>query len=185
MHASIASTFVPQLAKRLIECGVTMHCDPKSHSILKQEGMESQQVLQLYQEDQVPVSIDVFKKEYISLDVSMVVVNDLTTAIKHINTYGSHHTDCIVSKTQANIDRFFKEVDSAGVFCNCSTRFADGFRYGFGAEVGVSTNKLHARGPVGMEGLLSYKYKLIGDGHIVDDYNSKRRKFTHKNLPLK
>jgi glutamate-5-semialdehyde dehydrogenase len=102
-------------------------------------------------------------------------------AVEHINTYGSHHTDGIITEDAARFDRFFAEVDSAGVYHNASTRFADGFRYGFGAEVGISTGKLHPRGPVGLEGLVTYKYKLAGSGHIVSTYTGENRKpFAHK-----
>ncbi len=109
-------------------------------------------------------------------------VKDLDEAINHINTYGSGHTDCIITNNNANAQKFMQKVDSAGVYQNVSTRFADGFRYGFGAEVGISTNKTHARGPVGLEGLTIYKYKLIGNGHIVKDYVNGVRHFNHKDL---
>ena len=109
-------------------------------------------------------------------------VKDLAEAINHINTYGSGHTDCIITNNNANAQKFMQKVDSAGVYQNVSTRFADGFRYGFGAEVGISTNKTHARGPVGLEGLTIYKYKLIGNGHIVKDYVDGVRHFNHKDL---
>ena len=109
-------------------------------------------------------------------------VKDLDEAINHINTYGSGHTDCIITNNDANAKKFMQKVDSAGVYQNVSTRFADGFRYGFGAEVGISTNKTHARGPVGLEGLTIYKYKLIGNGHIVKDYVDGVRHFNHKDL---
>ena len=103
-------------------------------------------------------------------------------AIAHINKYGSGHTDCIITENLENAQKFMNEVDSAGVYHNVSTRFADGFRYGFGAEVGISTNKTHARGPVGLEGLTIYKYKLIGKGHIVDDYVKGEKEFHHRDL---
>lgn len=109
-------------------------------------------------------------------------VEGLDEAIKHINTYGSGHTDCIITKDEQNAQKFMQKVDSAGVYQNISTRFADGFRYGFGAEVGISTNKTHARGPVGLEGLTIYKYKLIGNGHIVKDYVDGIKHFNHKDL---
>lgn len=110
------------------------------------------------------------------------IVEDLDEAITHINTYGSGHTDCIMTKNEQNAQKFMQKVDSAGVYQNVSTRFADGFRYGFGAEVGISTNKTHARGPVGLEGLTIYKYKLIGNGHIVKDYVDGTKHFNHKDL---
>ena len=109
-------------------------------------------------------------------------VKNLDEAIGHINTYGSGHTDCIITQNRENAEKFMNKVDSAGVYWNVSTRFADGFRYGFGAEVGISTNKTHARGPVGLEGLTIYKYKLIGSGHIVKDYVDGVKNFHHKDL---
>ncbi len=110
------------------------------------------------------------------------IVENIEEAINHINTYGSGHTDCIITENKENSEKFMKKVDSAGVYNNVSTRFADGFRYGFGAEVGISTNKTHARGPVGLEGLTIYKYNLIGDGHIVKDYVEGKKHFNHKDL---
>ena len=109
-------------------------------------------------------------------------VKNLDEAIEHINTYGSGHTDSIITKNIENAEKFMNKVDSAGVYFNASTRFADGFRYGFGAEVGISTNKTHARGPVGLEGLTIYKYKLIGQGHIVKDYVDGTKQFCHKDI---
>lgn len=111
-------------------------------------------------------------------------VDNVDAAIRHINTYGSGHTDSIITKNVENAEKFMNKVDSAGVYFNASTRFADGFRYGFGAEVGISTNKTHARGPVGLEGLTIYKYKLIGNGQIVGDYASGEKQFHHKDLPI-
>lgn len=109
-------------------------------------------------------------------------VKNINDAIEHINTYGSGHTDSIITTNKDNAEKFMNQVDSAGVYYNASTRFADGFRYGFGAEVGISTNKTHARGPVGLDGLTIYKYKLIGKGHVVKDYVDGTKKFHHKNL---
>ena len=111
-------------------------------------------------------------------------VADVDEAIEHINTYGSGHTDAIITKDEKNAEKFMNKVDSAGVYWNASTRFADGFRYGFGAEVGISTNKTHARGPVGLEGLTIYKYKLIGSGQIVGDYVSGDKHFHHKDIKI-
>lgn len=120
--------------------------------------------------------------EYGDKILAFKYVDTIEEAIQHINTYGSGHTDCIITRDAANGEKFMNKVDSAGVYMNASTRFADGFRYGFGAEVGISTNKTHARGPVGLEGLTIYKYKLIGSGQIVADYVNGDRKFTHKDL---
>ena len=122
-----------------------------------------------------------YGSEYLDLIMNVKVVNSLDEAIDHIHKFGSAHTDAIVTENQENARRFLNEVDSAGVYWNASTRFADGFRYGLGAEVGVSTNKTHARGPVGVEGLLIYKYQLYGKGHIVATYTGEHaRKFLHQ-----
>lgn len=123
--------------------------------------------------------------EYGDKILSFKTVKNLEQAIEHINKYGSGHTDCIVTKNIQNAETFMNNVDSAGVYFNASTRFADGFRYGFGAEVGISTNKTHARGPVGLEGLTIYKYKLIGNGNVVADYVEGRKHFHHKDLEVK
>lgn len=124
-----------------------------------------------------------WKTEYSDKIISIKIVDDTNTAINHINFYGSGHTDCIITENNENRDLFMNLVDSSGVYCNASTRFADGFRYGLGAEIGISTNKTHARGPVGLEGLTIYKYKLYGSGQIVAEYSGKDAKnFTHKKL---
>ena len=123
-----------------------------------------------------------FATEYLDLIISIKNVNDIDEAIDHINKYGSHHTDCIVTKDAAAAEKFMNLVDSAGVYWNCSTRFADGYRYGFGAEVGISTGKIHARGPVGLEGLCTYKYKLVGHGNIVADYAEGKKQFNFKDI---
>ena len=120
--------------------------------------------------------------EYGDKILSFKTVKNVDEAIEHINTYGSGHTDSIITKNIENAEKFMNKVDSAGVYFNASTRFADGFRYGFGAEVGISTNKTHARGPVGLEGLTIYKYKLIGNGNIVKDYVDGTKSFTHNDL---
>ena len=120
--------------------------------------------------------------EYGDKILAFKTVKNVDEAIEHINTYGSGHTDSILTSDNENAEKFMNKVDSAGVYFNASTRFADGFRYGFGAEVGISTNKTHARGPVGLEGLTIYKYKLVGDGHIVKDYADGTKHFNHKDL---
>lgn len=120
--------------------------------------------------------------EYSDLILAYKKVNGIGEAIEHINKYGSGHTDAIVTDNISNAEMFINEVDSAGVYHNVSTRFSDGYRYGFGAEVGISTNKTHARGPVGLEGLTIYKYKLYGKGQIVKDYAEGKKHFTHKDL---
>ncbi|MBE7713811.1 MAG: glutamate-5-semialdehyde dehydrogenase [Cyanobacteria bacterium SIG26] len=120
--------------------------------------------------------------EYGEKILSVKEVDCIDQAIEHINKYGSGHTDSIITKDTENAEKFMNNVDSAGVYYNASTRFADGFRYGFGAEVGISTNKTHARGPVGLEGLTIYKYKLVGNGHIVEEYAKGEKQFHHKDL---
>lgn len=125
---------------------------------------------------------DSWSFEYGDKILAFKTVKSLDEAIEHINTYGSGHTDCIITENKENAEKFMNKVDSAGVYWNASTRFADGFRYGFGAEVGISTNKTHARGPVGLEGLTIYKYKLIGNGQIVRDYADGTKQFHHKDL---
>lgn len=129
-----------------------------------------------------------WKTEYLDYKLSVRIVKSLDEAITHINTYGSGHTDSIITKDPQSASKFMELVDSGNVLWNCSTRFSDGFRYGFGAEVGISTNKIHARGPVGLEGLVIYKYKLLGNGQIVEDYAKKTMTFKHrkvnKNFPL-
>ena len=121
-------------------------------------------------------------KEYGDKEVSLKIVDNVEESYKHINKYSSHHTDSIISENKENIEKFMTFVDSANVYSNVSTRFSDGFRYGFGAEVGISTNKTHARGPVGLEGLTIYKYKLFGNYQIVDDYVSHKSSFKHKRI---
>jgi len=127
-------------------------------------------------------SLEDWKTEYLDLILSIKIVDDLEEAITHIQKYSSKHTDGIITENSHTANKFMNVVDSAGVFHNCSTRFADGFRYGFGAEVGISTQTLPPRGPVGLEGLVTYKYFLKGYGNIVDDFSSGKAIYTHKDL---
>ncbi|CAI5211300.1 ANL_HP_G0162780.mRNA.1.CDS.1 [Saccharomyces cerevisiae] len=128
-----------------------------------------------------------FDKEFLSLDLAAKFVTSTESAIQHINTHSSRHTDAIVTENKANAEKFMKGVDSSGVYWNASTRFADGFRYGFGAEVGISTSKIHARGPVGLDGLVSYQYQIRGDGQVASDYLGAggNKAFVHKDLDIK
>ena len=124
-----------------------------------------------------------WKTEYNDLILSVKIVSSLKEAVEHINRFGSHHTDAIVTENKESAKAFLRAVDSSSVMHNSSTRFSDGYRYGKGAEVGISTNKIHARGPVGVEGLVIYKYLLIGNGHTVQDYTGKDAKqFSHKKI---
>jgi glutamate-5-semialdehyde dehydrogenase len=130
------------------------------------------------------VASDDWHREYGDLVLAVRVVTSMDEAIEHIHRYGSSHTETIVTEDRATAEEFVARVDAAGVFHNASTRFADGYRYGFGAEVGISTSKLHARGPVGLEGLTTYKYVLRGAGQIAQSYQGANAKaFTHKRLP--
>jgi glutamate-5-semialdehyde dehydrogenase len=129
-----------------------------------------------------PATEEDWMTEYLDYKLSVRIVGSIDQAIDHINRYGSRHTDAIITSSREKAARFMELVDSGNVFWNCSTRFSDGFRYGFGAEVGISTGKIHARGPVGLEGLVIYKYKLIGNGHIVDDYAKKLKTFKHRKI---
>lgn len=167
IHRDVAKDFLPDLAKALKDAGV------------KLRGTE--EVNEITPVEIIPES-ESFHHEYVDLIIALKIVGGVDEAINHINTYGSHHTDCILTQNAETAEKFMTLVDSANVYQNASTRFADGFRYGFGAEVGISTSKIHARGPVGLEGLLSYKYKLFGHGDIVGDYASGKKHFIHKYL---
>ncbi|MEK9629514.1 MAG: gamma-glutamyl-phosphate reductase, partial [Nitrospinota bacterium] len=130
-----------------------------------------------------PATAHEWDEEYNDLKLAIKIVANLDEAISFINKHGSGHTDTIITQNPETIEKFMNEVNSASVICNASTRFADGFRYGLGAEIGISTNKTHARGPVGLEGLVIYKYKVYGNGQIVSDYSGENaRSFTHKPL---
>ena len=161
--------FLPAVEKALTEAGVKLRGTREVGKIVSCEVMEEEE----------------FHREYLDLILSVKIVEDLEEAVAHINTYGSHHTDCIITENREHALEFMQLVDSAGVYQNCSTRFADGFRYGFGAEVGISTGKIHARGPVGLEGLVTYKYKLFGQGQIVGEYASGKKSFHFRDLDKK
>ena len=151
---------------------------PPIVAALKEQGVEvrgTEEVREIVSCE--PATDEDWDTEYLALIVSVKLVDDVDEAITHINAHGSHHTDAIVTESDQTAARFMQLVDSAGVYQNASTRFADGFRYGFGAEVGISTSKLHARGPVGLEGLVTYKYKIFGTDHVVGDYASGARSF--------
>ncbi len=166
VHEGIAPNYLPVVKKSLDGKNVELVGCAKTREIIP--------VGQATEED--------WKTEYLDYKLSIKVVSELDEAVDHINTYGSGHTDSIITGNKENAAYFMNYVDSGNVFWNCSTRFSDGFRYGFGAEVGISTNKIHSRGPVGLDGLVIYKYKLIGNGQLVEDYASRSRTFTHKKL---
>jgi glutamate-5-semialdehyde dehydrogenase len=164
----IAEQFLPKIKAALEQNGVELRGCERTASII----------------DVKPATEKDFSTEYLDYILSIKVVDGLDAAIEHINLYGSKHTDAIVTSDKAKAERFTALVDSANVLVNCSTRFSDGFRYGLGAEVGISTSKIHSRGPVGLEGLIIYKYKLLGTGQIVADYSgpNAKKKFKHRKL---
>jgi glutamate-5-semialdehyde dehydrogenase len=169
VHEAIAGKFLPKIVAKLKQAGVEIRGDAKTRTALPDESI-------------TPATEKDWATEYGDLILSVKVVADLEEAIEHINSFGSHHTDAIVTEDAQAAGRFMNEVDSAGVYQNASTRFADGYRYGFGAEVGISTGKLHARGPMGLEGLVTYKYKLYGQGHTVAPYVKGEKKFRHRRI---
>jgi len=173
VHRDAAGAFLPAAGVALQGAGVTLRAAEDARAILVAAGLEGIE----------PATIEDWSTEYSDLILAVHVVESLEAAIAHINTYGSRHTDAIVTEDQAAADAFLARVDAAGVFHNCSTRFSDGFRYGFGAEVGISTQKLPPRGPVGLEGLVTYKYVVRGSGQIVATYSGDdARGFTHRDL---
>jgi glutamate-5-semialdehyde dehydrogenase len=154
--AGVADLFLPQIGRIYAAKGVALRCCARSLAILAQAGIAGL----------APATEEDWRTEYLAPILAIRVVADLGAAIEHINTYGSHHTDAIVTQQYARALRFLREVDSASVMVNASTRFADGFEYGLGAEIGISNDKLHARGPVGLEGLTSLKYVVFGNGEV-------------------
>lgn len=167
LDQAIAPQVLPVIKDALSEKAVQIRGCPRTRTIIECDQATEQD----------------WGTEYLDYIVSVRVVDGLWQAIEYINTYGSHHTDAIVTEDRQAAATFLQMVDSADVFWNCSTRFSDGYRYGLGAEVGISTNKIHARGPVGLEGLLIYKWKLIGNGHTVAQYTGPQaRPFTHRPL---
>lgn len=165
INKNIANEFLKKLYSLFKENEIKINGDEKTKKILSDIGI-----------------VKDWHKEYGDKEVSLKIVENTEEAYKHINKFGSHHTDSIISENKENIEKFMTFVDSANVYSNVSTRFSDGFRYGFGAEVGISTNKTHARGPVGLEGLTIYKYKLFGNYQIVEDYVSHKSSFKHKRI---
>jgi len=162
----IAKTALPILASELSKSNVKIRGTEEVNQVIQCEVIDD----------------DDFHNEYLDLVIGVKIVENIDEAIAHINRYGSHHTDAIITENREHAEKFLNLIDSAGCYHNCSTRFADGFRYGFGAEVGISTSKIHARGPVGLEGLTTYKYKLYGNGNVVEDYASGVKSFHFKDL---
>ncbi len=166
VHRAVAAAFLPAVTEALRAKGVELRGDETTRAIIP-----------CY-----PATEEDWRTEYLDAILSIRVVDGLDAAIDHINRYGSRHTDAIVSRDEAAVERFMTLVDSADVFANCSTRFSDGFLYGFGAEVGIATGKIHARGPMGLEGLCTYKYKLYGHGQTLADLNAGKFRLIHRKL---
>ena len=169
IHRDLASTFLPAVTQLLRTSGVQIR--------------GTREVMELLAGSDIMEDAD-FTTEYNDRILSIKLVSGVEEAVLHINTYGSHHTDAILTENDQTAEYFLQMVDSAGVYRNCSTRFADGYRYGFGAEVGIATGKLHARGPVGLDGLVTYKYRLIGEGQTVTEYASGEKQFHHRDLSV-
>jgi glutamate-5-semialdehyde dehydrogenase len=164
---AVAPYFLPAFKERMDERGVQLKGCAETRELIDCEAAT--------EED--------WSSEYLAPVLSVRLVSGLDEAVEHINTYGSGHTDAVVTGNRETAEEFMNLVDSADVMWNCSTRFSDGYRYGLGAEVGISTNKIHARGPMGLDGLVIYKWKLYGDGHIVADYSGEGgRSFLHEEL---
>jgi glutamate-5-semialdehyde dehydrogenase len=169
VHEEVAGRFLPLMIERFRRAGVEMRGCPRTLALAESSDLGK-------------ATEDDWATEYSDLIISIKVVNTLDDAIAHIHAYGSGHTESIITEDKEAAERFLESVDAAGVYHNVSTRFADGFRYGFGAELGISTSKLHARGPVGLEGLTSYKYKLVGNGQTVASYSKGERTFKHRKI---
>jgi glutamate-5-semialdehyde dehydrogenase len=169
VHEGIAGEFLPRIVPQLKSAGVEIRGCAKTIALLPGENI-------------VPATEKDWATEYSDLILSIKIVGSIDEAIDHINRYGSRHTESIVTEDSESAMKFMNEVDAAGVFQNASTRFADGYRYGLGAELGISNSKLHARGPMGLEGLTTYKYKLYGDGHTVAAYAKGEKQFKHRPL---
>jgi len=168
IHENIADIFLKKSLPIFANAGVTLMGDAKSQTL----GVKN------------PATDADWSTEYLDLILSIKIVGNVDEAIEHINKYSSRHTEAIATNEKQVAEKFLRTIDSAGVYHNCSTRFADGFRYGFGAEVGISTQTLPPRGPVGLEGLVTYRYFLRGDGDLVKDFASGDRIFSHMDLPL-
>ncbi|KAI0811420.1 glutamate-5-semialdehyde dehydrogenase [Xylaria sp. FL0064] len=180
VQQSAIETHLASVADALIAKGVVLRCDKATKELLTSK-LSSESSAKL--EDATDADFDT---EFLSLTLAVKAVADVDEAIAHINTHGSKHTDAILTSSSEIVEKFMSAVDAAGVYWNASTRFADGMRYGFGTEVGISTNKIHSRGPVGLEGLMIYKYKIRGQGHVTAVYGEGegKKRFKHERLPL-
>lgn len=182
VNEDVLTTVLPAVATALQAKGVSLRCDAKSKAALS-SVLDKDAAAQLQD-----ATDEDFNTEFLDLILAVRTVPSgpeaVDAAIDHINTHGSHHTDAIVTASKSVADRFCNSVDAACKFWNCSTRFCDGMRFGFGTEVGISTNKVHARGPVGLEGLMIHEYRVVGQGHCASMYGSGGKSYKHRQLPL-
>lgn len=177
VHESVAATLLPRIASALLEAGVSLRCDSISKAVLKSSHLDPAKKIILQDATE-----EDFNTEFLELTIAVKIVSGLDEAVLHINSHSSGHTDAILTESKEVAESFMNRIDSAGVFWNASTRFADGFRYGFGTEVGISTNKIHARGPVGLEGLTIHKYQLRGNGQGAADYGAGKKAYLHQKI---
>lgn len=186
VNEDVLGTVLPQVAKALMDQGVVLRCDPQSRAALEKH-LPTDSALLLQDATDADYSTEFLDLILAVRTITATPENELgavDAAIDHVNTHGSHHTDAILTSSKEVADRFSNGIDSGCKFWNCSTRFCDGMRFGFGTEVGISTNKVHARGPVGLEGLMIHEYRLSGNGHGAAMYGSGGKKYKHKKLPL-
>lgn len=184
VHDSLVKTAWPVVANALLAANVQLLCDPSTFNALTALLPPAH----LSKANIYPSGPDSYMTEHLTLTLSVIALPSLSSAIQFINSHSSHHTDCIVTESDAAASAFCRGVDSAGTFVNASTRFADGFRYGFGTEVGISTGRIHARGPVGLEGLVIYKYMLRSKartGHIVGEFGVGKKQYKHNLIAAK
>ncbi|KAJ4352984.1 glutamate-5-semialdehyde dehydrogenase [Ascochyta clinopodiicola] len=178
VEESALNTTLPVVAEALLKKGVSLRCDPSSLSALQSKlDSHSSALLQA-------AGPEDFDTEFLDFVIAIKAVPSIAEAISHINAHGSHHTDVILTNSESAARSFLAAVDSASVYWNTSTRMADGQRYGFGTEVGISTNKIHSRGPVGLEGLCIYKWVIVGDAHVSSDYGAGGKKWKHQKLAV-
>ena len=186
VHQSLRENFGPDVAEALLTVNVKLLCDEPTLSALASSPTKKTDNHPHFQTHVLPAPTEAYTTEHLSLTLALRTVPSLVAAVVHINEHDSHHTDCITESSSAG-SMFVHGVDSAGVFVNASTRFADGFRYGFGAEVGISTGRIHARGPVGLDGLVTYKYVLKSqgeEGHIVGEFGREPGKKPYMHQPI-
>lgn len=183
VHESLLDTLWQKVANALLDANVELQCDAPTLGALQHITPPHAKLSTLVK----PSTPESYTTEHLSLTLSVLTVSSLGAAIAHINAHSSHHTEAIVTENEANATQFCRGVDSAGTFVNASTRFADGFRYGFGTEVGISTGRIHARGPVGLDGLVTYKYVMRSKdekGHIVGEFGTGegKKRFKHSKI---